>query len=210
MFIRIILLCLAFAALVPQPLAISNNTAPYSNVNDTDTSNKKVAPIHDSDIKWAIALEKKINKSAYTADSAEMKRYKDIAKRLTEKRDFSSELLADWAKPYTTFPGLRPSEQELYWALQLEDKVKRGYQPNAQETASYQNIASRIQSGEAYKDIQIQVNWALEWLQKTKNGKNGSAAEMAMFRWCQQLPEFQTQLEAEAQKQGVKIAIPEQ
>lgn len=211
MFFRFIPLCIVLITLIHQPLFAGNDASLNSIVTDTDTLRKNLAPVHDSDLQWAIALEEKTSKSAYNPDSAEMKRYNEIAKRLTDTQE-SSEIWADWSKPYSTIrlPDQRPSKQEIDWALKLEDKVKGGYQPNAKEMASYQNIASRLQGGEVFKDIQIQVNWALEWLQKTKNGKDGSSAEMAMFRWCQQLPGFQTQLEAEAQKQGVKIAIPEQ
>lgn len=208
MFFRFIPLCIVLIALIHQPLFAGNDASLNSIVSDTDTMRKNLAPVHDSDLQWAFALEEKTNRSAYTPDSAEMKRYNEIAKRLTDTQE-SSEIWADWSKLYS-IPTLRPSQKEIDWALQLENKVKGGYQPNAKEIATYEDIAKRLQGSEAYKDIQIQVNWALEWLQKTKNGKDGSSAEMAMFRWCQQLPGFQTQLEAEAQKQGVKIAIPEQ
>lgn len=211
MFIRFIKLCFVLIAFIHQSSASANNAALYCNVNDTDTSRQKLVPVHDSDLQWAIALEEKVKKSAYNTDSAEMKRYEDIAKRIQKRPYSSSRIWSDWSKPYSTIrlPRQLPDQQEIDWALQLENKVKGGYQPNAKEIASYENIASRLQGGEDFPDIQIQINWALEWLQKTKNGNDGSAAEMAMFRWCQQLPEFQTQLEAEAQRQGVKIAIPE-
>ncbi len=42
--------------------------------------------------------------------------------------------------------GAAPGQGEIDWALQLEARVQQGYQPNAQETAQYQDIARRLQA----------------------------------------------------------------
>lgn len=79
-----------------------------------------------------------------------------------------------------------PSQEEIQWALQLEEKVKQGYQPTPQETKIYGEIAKRLQDSQSnppsppvvYKPFQpyveplnlVEAQWAKDLAQKIENG----------------------------------------
>ena len=171
------------------------------------------APVSQQEIQWALQLESKI-KEGYSPTQKEKDQYTDIFNRLQHAQDTSGRW-KEWSKPFST-PDKGVGPAEIQWALELEQRVKQGYQPTAEETARYEDIAKRLAKqpvpsgyGQTSAGMTEPLNWALEWLQKTNNGRTGTAAELAMYRWCLKQPGFRDQLLAEAKKQGLTITLPE-
>jgi predicted transcriptional regulator len=171
------------------------------------TPDREVGP---AEIQWALELEQRV-KQGYQPTAEETARYEDIAKRLQgsqSPRQDSTKRSSSHVREVT--------QEEIQWALELEQKVKQGQQPTAEETARYEDIAKRLAKqpvpsgcGQKSAGMTEPLNWALEWLQKTNNGRTGTAAELAMYRWCLKQPGFREQLLAESKKQGLTITLPE-
>lgn len=169
--------------------------------------------VSEQEIQWALDLEEKV-KNGYQPNAQEISAYQNIAQRL----QYSQTSAQDSAKQHS--PVVKPVTQaELQWALDLEKKVKQGYQPTGEETNRYQDIAQRLAAQQtsdatagadssATNTLKEPVTWAIEWLQKTENGTAGTATEQALFDWCMRQPGFRQQLEAAIQKQGLKISLP--
>jgi hypothetical protein len=59
-------------------------------------------------------------------------------------------------------PVSQPSQEEINWAIQLEENVQRkGYKPTEQEMARYQDIANRITMYQQSQAVQVQQPQAL-------------------------------------------------
>jgi hypothetical protein len=90
------------------------------------------------EIDWALALEKKVKEEKYAPNAQETAAYQAIAKKLSAANTAQNPAQTA-AKPVT--------QQEIDWALELEKKVKtQGYQATPQDTATYQDIANRLQN----------------------------------------------------------------
>lgn len=101
---------------------------------------KVALPLTQQEIDWAILLEEKV-KNGYQPNGQETEAYQDMAKRLSGQQ-FNANTNPNLEDANTVAATV--SQQEIQWALQLEEKVKNGYTPNAQETTQYQNIANRL------------------------------------------------------------------
>lgn len=116
---------------VPGPTASTTPAAPAA------------APkVSDEEISWALALEQKVN-SGHQPTAEETARYNSIFSRLNA----SEQPAQAPAGPQASAPPV--SQEEMNWALALENKVKtEGYQPNAQETARYEQIYAKLQAAQ--------------------------------------------------------------
>lgn len=79
------------------------------------------------------------------------------------------------SQPSANQPPLPPSQEEIGWAIQLEENVqKRGYKPNDAEMARYQDIANRIvlfQQAQAQRQAQAAAAQAAASISPKKKGK---------------------------------------
>lgn len=82
------------------------------------------------DLAWFDAMDTKINRMGYQPSASEALRFNEIERHLKSANE--SEFLGP------------PSRAEVNWTLELEAKVKRGYEPNAEELKHYQQIAVRL------------------------------------------------------------------
>ena len=92
------------------------------------------AGVSQDEINWALALETKV-KGGYSPNAQETDTYQKLAQKLSSGN--AQQPGANQAKPV--------SQDEINWALALENKAKSGYSPNPQETSTYQDIANRLQ-----------------------------------------------------------------
>jgi hypothetical protein len=147
------------------------------------------APVSQEEVQWALQLEQKV-KGGQQPTAQETARYEDIAKRLAgaqqpQQPQQPSAPAAPAAAPV--------SQEEVQWALQLEQKVKGGQQPTAQETARYEDIAKRLSAAQqpaaptapaapaAAPVSQEEIQWALQLEQKVKGGQQPTAQEAARY-----------------------------
>lgn len=118
--------------------------------------------VSQQEIEWAMQLEARVNQQNYQPTPQEMSQYENIAQRLQAGQQAPQQPTAPAQQPMApmTAPPQAPapqmpapqapggvSQQELDWALQLENRANnQGYQPTAQEMAQYENIAQRLQA----------------------------------------------------------------
>ncbi len=110
--------------------------------------------VSQQEIDWALQLEQKVQQQGYTPNAQENAQYQNLAQRITAAQQqqqapqTNAPPVGAPQRPQTQNAQQTPagvSQQEIDWALQLEQRVNtQNYQPNAQETAQYQNIAQRI------------------------------------------------------------------
>ncbi|PIQ25814.1 hypothetical protein COW36_21985 [bacterium (Candidatus Blackallbacteria) CG17_big_fil_post_rev_8_21_14_2_50_48_46] len=148
-----------------------------------------VPQVSQDEIQWALQLEQKV-KGGQQPTAQETARYEDIAKRLAAAQQAPA---APTAPQAPAAPQV--SQDEIQWALQLEQKVKGGQQPTAQETARYEDIAKRLaaaqqapaaapsapQAPAAPQVSQDEIQWALQLEQKVKGGQQPTAQETARY-----------------------------
>ena len=119
-------------------------------------------------------------RDCYAPTPEETARYQAIAKRLAGEE---------------TSGALKSvSQQEVQWALQLEQRVmSQGYQPTEQEIATYTDIARRLQAVEApapppppppptARPSAKDLHWALALEARVKRGKNPTDDEFSRYR----------------------------
>lgn len=96
-------------------------------------------PISQQELNWALELEAKA-KQGYQPTQQEKDTYTALAQKLSQaKTNPTSQTSSQASAP-------KVSQEEIQWALALEEKVKQGYQPTPQETSTYQDLAHRLQS----------------------------------------------------------------
>ncbi|MBC7475725.1 MAG: hypothetical protein H7263_15690, partial [Candidatus Sericytochromatia bacterium] len=118
---------------------LSSNT---SNPQTQTSSAQQTAPAGASqeEINWALGLEQKV-KSGYNPTDQETQAYQNIATKLSSSKSGATQQ----TNPTQQTAPAGASQEEINWALGLEQKVKtQNYQPNAQETQAYQNIAAKL------------------------------------------------------------------
>ncbi|MGE3726512.1 MAG: hypothetical protein AB7I41_13225 [Candidatus Sericytochromatia bacterium] len=144
------------------------------------------APVSQEEVQWALQLEQKV-KSGQPPTAQETARYEDIARRLSAAQQPA-------APTAPAAPAAAPvSQEDIQWALQLEQKVKSGQPPTAQETARYEDIAKRLSAAQqpaaptapaapaAAPVSQEDIQWALQLEQKVKSGQPPTAQETARY-----------------------------
>ncbi len=110
----------------------------YTAYNSDTTKRKDIAnkSVSQQEIDWGISLENKV-KGGYQPTQEEVAKYENIAQRLAASQTQQQH------KTNTSVETV--SDEELKWALSLEEKLKsKNYQPTQEETAKYQNIAQRL------------------------------------------------------------------
>jgi hypothetical protein len=159
----------------------AQETAAYQNIAAKLAASKSGQPstapatsgATQQEIDWALALEKKVKSENYTPNAQETAAYQAIAAKLAAAKSQTSQTAQT-----TQAPPAGATQQEIDWALALEQKVKtQNYQPNAQETAAYQAIAKKLTAGNTAQNpaqtaakpvTQQEIDWALAIEQKVK------------------------------------------
>lgn len=132
------------------------------------------APAHDpvspAELRWAKNLEQRVEQG-YRPTPEEIELYQEIYQKVQTAPPAPQPDPTD-----STETGV--SQQELQWALDLEEKVKMGYQPSPDEVKAYQEIAVRVAHGsiegkkpELPPEVsQQEVDWALQLEKKVLQG----------------------------------------
>lgn len=103
----------------------------YKSIYDQIT-NKRQQLLQD-DYHWAEELSSK-TKSGYIPTEQESVKYSEVLKKsqILEQKSMLSNYI-------------KVSQEEINWALDLENKVVKGFQPTQQDIAKYNDIATRLQ-----------------------------------------------------------------
>lgn len=143
---------------------LKQNQTPIDNLRVATNASAKIDAVHHfidakpptkAELKWARELESQVTQG-YQANPKEVAKYEDIYQRLQASQppiENSKPSLKDKLSPVkptptpkeVPSPNANVSKQEMNWAIQLEEKVKQGYQPNAKEIDKYTDIAQRLQ-----------------------------------------------------------------
>lgn len=148
--------------------------------------------VSQEEMNWALELENKVKTQNYQPNAQETARYEQIFAKLQAAQNAPPASAPSAAPAAPTQPASQVSDAEISWALQLEQKVNQGYQPNAQETAQYNSIFQRINTAppagnpqapagapapSAPPVSQEEMNWALELENKVKTQNYQPTAE---------------------------------
>ena len=101
----------------------------------TQQAGQLPAGVSQQEIDWALQLETKV-KGGYTPTQQETQAYQALAAKISSANNNQAGV--------TQAPQV--TQQEIDWALALEAKVKGGYTATPDETATYQNIAHKLQA----------------------------------------------------------------
>lgn len=101
----------------------------------------------EADIKWAMKLENKVKEKGYEPTKAETQKYEKIVQKIQEKAKPTPQKTETSKDKINSNSDQKPkvSQDELNWALDLEKKVKEGYQPSPDETEHYSSIYKKMQ-----------------------------------------------------------------
>lgn len=98
--------------------------------------------VSQEEINWALQLEQQVIQG-YQPTEKEINRYQDIASRLVEQRAQPAEPVAPAAPARSAV-----TQQEIDWAVALQEKVTQGYLPTQAEIQKYQEIFERYQQSQ--------------------------------------------------------------
>ncbi|MFN8673854.1 MAG: hypothetical protein U0457_17460 [Candidatus Sericytochromatia bacterium] len=138
------------------------------------------AGVSQQEVQWALDLENKI-KGGYQPNDQEKQAYQALAQKLAAAQQQQVAPAQQTQQPQGLPAGV--SQQEVQWALDLENKIKGGYQPNDQEKQAYQALAQKLASAQqegirtGNKVSQQEVQWALDLETKIKNSNYKPNAE---------------------------------
>ncbi len=107
------------------------------------TQQQSGTPVTQDELAWAQDLENKVNTQGYKPTQQEVTAYENIFNR-AKNQTTPSQTQQPVQNTQTVENSQRPSQQEVNWALELEQKSKTGYQPTQSELAMYNDIASRL------------------------------------------------------------------
>jgi len=118
----------------------TEETSKYQNIAaklaSTQVKNEVPPTVKEEEVKWALELEEKV-KTGYSPTADETSKYQDLANRLKA---------GNVQQKTDTSTTASVKEEEITWALQLEEKVKTGYSPTPDETSKYQDVANRLKN----------------------------------------------------------------
>ncbi len=119
------------------------------------------APVSQSEIDWALALESRVKTENYKATPQEIARYEDVTSRLARQQLAPQQPSGPADKrsgdkinaPHESGSMIGKASnsvtaQELEWATQLQAKVQEGYRATPAEIQTYQDIYLRHQAGQ--------------------------------------------------------------
>ncbi|MFN8578694.1 MAG: hypothetical protein U0354_17840 [Candidatus Sericytochromatia bacterium] len=155
--------------------------------NPTTQTQQLPAGVTQQELDWALQLENKV-KGGYTPTAQETQAYQALAQKLSNAPAQSTQANQNTQQTNQLPAGV--TQQEIDWALQLENKVKGGYTPNAQETQAYQALAQKISAANSQKSgntqvpqvTQQEIDWALQLENKVKGGYNPTPDETATYQ----------------------------
>lgn len=141
-------------------------------------------PVTKVELQWALELEDKVVKG-YQPSAQEFDKYADIAARLADcnpARQMEGSDEPEVKGPQKTESGT-VSDAEIKWALRLEERVMKGYQPSAEEVAAYEAIYTQMT---AQKDVpsdlpEKDLKWAQELMEKIEQGYQPTAQEVKRY-----------------------------
>ncbi len=170
---------------VQQP-AITNQVDPNQNTENTNKPSNQ-------EIQWALDLEKKVSSGSYNPTDADIAKYTDISNRLK-----ASTPTNQTAQQPAQTTGV--SKEELDWAVNFQAQTAQGYQPTAQEMATYTDIYNRHQGGavttqtttqpqvQDTQNVSIDLSngdpelaWALNLLDNVQKGYTPTQDEIATY-----------------------------
>lgn len=133
------------------------------------------------DLIWAKQLETRVSQG-YQPTQQEKARYEDIYAKYQAQQNQPT-------NPQTnpTQPVNKPTDQELSWAMELERKVREeNYQPNQNELAIYNDIATRLEAFNAQQKTvgsatPEELAWAANMYAKMQQGYQPTQEEMAIL-----------------------------
>lgn len=125
------------------------NPAPQAQATQSDVPQGGVAGVTEADLKWALALEERVNKQGYKASANEEARYNAIAQKLYAA---SKNMPTTQQAPVDPKNLKQVTMMEAQWAMELEKNVKeKGYKPSEEDIAKYQDIVIRYKANPKIK-----------------------------------------------------------
>lgn len=149
-------------------------TTPMDATVQTQNTQPQSQGVTSEELNWANSLQSKF-KQGYKPNDQEVARYTDIFNRYQAS--------GGQVNQATTTQSSAPTDQELQWAAQLQEKHSQGYKPTQEEIAKYNDIYTRYQSGGVTTKPQVQ---------QTQPASN--------------LPTYQTSLDPNTPKVGVNVS----
>lgn len=157
--------------------------------NPAAQTTSQAPQVTQEEIKWALEMEEKV-KQGYQPTEQEVQTYKALENKLKAQASAPAQQTVQTAQVASSAPA--PSQEELQWALQMEEKVKQGYKPSDQETATYQAIFQKLAASQqapantsapAVKPVsQEEIQWALELEAKAKQGYQPTPEETSKYQ----------------------------
>lgn len=164
-------------------------------------------PVSDAELKWALNLEEKVVKG-YQPTAQEFEKYADIAARLADcnpARQMEDNDVVEVKGPQISDAV---SDAELKWALRLEERVVKGYQPSAEEVAAYEAIYTRMTAESVPDTPEKDLKWAQDLMKKVQQGYQPTAQEIkryeAIYTEVQETLQSQQSTPTEADLQWAK------
>ena len=104
-------------------------------------------------MKWALALEERVNKQGYKASAQEEARYNAIAQKLyAASKNMQAGQAGQIEAPVDPKNLKQVTMMEAQWAMELEKSVKeKGYKPTEEEMAKYKDIVIRYKANPKIK-----------------------------------------------------------
>lgn len=135
-----------------------------------------------NEVAWALSLEEKV-KSGYQPTSEEVQAYQSLAERMSGSQQRASSSPANIQTPMP----LDIDASDVDWALNLEQKVKSGYQPSTEEVKRYESIAKRLSTSQQQDQTSTRdwSNWSRPFSVPTP--KVNSSLSKAELDWMQEL-----------------------
>ncbi|MBT9548516.1 MAG: peptidoglycan-binding protein [Candidatus Sericytochromatia bacterium] len=160
-------------------------------------------PITQEDMLWAQNLMTRVQNFGYKPSQQEYDRYQDILARQQQNGAPAMPVPAQPAPPVYAPQPAPPvyapnptapvqgavTQQELDWAMQMQDRIVQGYRPNPQEAAAYENIQQRYAaqqpaapaapqpSGQLRPVTQEELDWATQMQDRIIKGYRPNQAE---------------------------------
>ncbi|MGV3525689.1 MAG: peptidoglycan-binding protein [Candidatus Sericytochromatia bacterium] len=173
-------------------------------------------PVTQEELMWAQNLATRVQNFGYQPNQQERSRYDDILARQNQQQTPGlTPPPQSPAVPGIPVPGQPPvyqqpvqpapaqpsnipmapvTQQELDWAMQMQERIVGGYRPTAQEAAAYENIQQRYAaqpaqpaqptpqpSGQLRPVTQEELNWALQMQDRITKGYSPTPDEAAKY-----------------------------